>query len=107
MRRKISRARASRLARTLAFDGGGSAGAGMAEENGDAPPPAQGAAARRRAASFQANPDRDAIIPTIGAAGRYDGVDWRTPDAATPDLRRSIGRAPRPRSASVGLEIFC
>jgi len=33
-----------------------------------------------------------AIIPTFGAIEGYDGVDWRSPDTAVPELR-SIDRA--------------
>ena len=67
MRRKISRARASRLARTLASGAGVSPGAGMAADNGDAPPRAQGAGAEERALRSGESGPR-AIIPTIGAA---------------------------------------
>jgi len=78
----------------------------MAGENGDAPPPAQGAGGRdARRRSGESGPLSD-YSDNRGGEG-YDGADRRSPYAATPDLRRSIGRAPRPRSASVGLETFC
>ena len=104
MRRKISRARASRLARTLASTAGVSPGAGMAAENGDAPPRAQGAGGMARP-GFPANPGRVRLIPTIERGEVYDGLDWSTPGCRFLILRRWTGGAGA-RSAAFELEMI-